>query len=55
MPDSAFDPEQRTHLVHAMGGVEAFVPPPLPPHLAFDEQVVHLLSNADFQLRGNPR
>lgn len=47
MADSKFDPKQRTHLVHAVGGAGAFLPPPLPPHLAFDEQVVHLLSKAD--------
>lgn len=47
MPDSAFDPEQRKHLVHAMGGVDSYLPPPLPPHLIFDERIVHLLSTAD--------
>lgn len=47
MPNSRFDPKQRPHLVHAMGGASAFLPPPLPPDLVFDEQLVRLLSKAD--------
>lgn len=47
MPDGTFAPEQRQYLVHAMGGVEAFKPPPLPPRLVFDDRLVRLLSDAD--------
>ncbi len=47
MPDGAFALEQRQHLVRGIAGVDAFVPPPLPPRLVFDDRLVRLLSDAD--------
>jgi Fic family protein len=43
----AFAPEQRKHVVRAEGGYLAFVPPPLPPDLAFDRELIATLSAAD--------
>lgn len=47
MPDSRFTAKQREHLVRATGAVDAFLPPPLPPELTFDDQLVRQLSTAD--------
>jgi Fic family protein len=38
---------QHAHLCHADRGYRAFVPPPLPPSLEFDTQLVSALSTAD--------
>jgi Fic family protein len=48
-PDD-FDPDMREHLVKYRTGYWAFVPPPLPPELAFDEELVSALSAADLRL-----
>ncbi len=40
-------PAQRKHITHAERGYGAFVPPPLPPQVIFDNQLVNALSAAD--------
>ena len=40
-------PSQRLHLVRAEGGYRAFLPPPLPPRLTLDAELVGQLSAAD--------
>jgi Fic family protein len=47
MERQAFSPEQRSHVVRAEGGYTAFVPPPLPPDLPFDRDLIADLSAAD--------
>ena len=42
-----FTPAQRRHVVRAEGGYDAFLPPPLPPQLAFDGELAMRLSAAD--------
>jgi Fic family protein len=42
-----FGADQTPHPVTSTSGVSAFVPPPLPPHLAYTTDVVSLLSGAD--------
>jgi Fic family protein len=43
----AFAPRQRSHVVRAESGYLAFVPPPLPPDLPFDRDLIAALSAAD--------
>lgn len=47
MEREAFTPEQRAHVVRAEGGYLTFVPPPLPPDLSFDGELIAVLSAAD--------
>jgi Fic family protein len=45
--NARYDPTAAAHLVTAISGVRAFVPPPLPPELLFTPDLVALLSTAD--------
>ncbi|HZN18423.1 MAG TPA: Fic family protein [Micromonosporaceae bacterium] len=47
MERDAFAPAQRKHVVRAEGGYLAFVPPPLPPTLSFNRELIAALSAAD--------
>lgn len=47
MERDAFAPGQRKHVVRAGGGYLAFVPPPLPPELLLDRDLIARLSAAD--------
>lgn len=47
MERDAFAPGQRKHVVRAEGGYLAFVPPPLPPDLFFNPELIAALSAAD--------
>jgi Fic family protein len=42
-----FAAEQRRHVIRAEGGYLAFAPPPLPPEITFDRELVEKLSAAD--------
>nr|MDT0661325.1 Fic family protein [Micromonospora sp. DSM 115978] len=42
-----FAPRQRTHVIRAEGNYLAFMPPPLPPELTFDGELIARLSAAD--------
>ncbi|AHI01484.1 Fic family protein [Kutzneria viridogrisea] len=47
MRTAQFSPDRRGHLVRGERGYQAFVPPPLPPELVFDTNLVGRLSTAD--------
>jgi Fic family protein len=44
---SAFSDRQQHHVRRAEGGYHAFLPPPLPPSVSLDAQLVRKLSDAD--------